>query len=48
MSHLKKKQRRMTSDDASLTEEETAVANQVTADDLSTDSLANIFGFLGG
>jgi hypothetical protein len=48
MSRLKKKPRRMTRDDASLTEEEATVADQVTADDLSTDSLANIFGFLGG
>ena len=38
----------MTREDASLTEEEATVADQVTADDLSTDSLANIFGFLGG
>ena len=37
MSHLKKKQRRMTSDET--TEEEATVTDQVTADDLSTDLL---------
>jgi hypothetical protein len=38
----------MTSDDASLTEEDATVTDQVTANNLSVDLLANIFGFLGG